>query len=395
MSTSGHNSQSLTVAIIAGESSGDQLGALLIRRMREQSAIPINFMGVGGPLMEAEGHKSLFPMSDIAVNGVVPVIKRLPSLLRSIDQAAKGVAAAKPDIVVHIDAQDFNKRVAGKLKAVAPNIPLIGYVSPTVWAWRPGRARKIAPLFKKLLAVLPFEPEAHKRLGGPETVYVGHPLLEKVEAFTATKEEKQRAASEPYTLLLLPGSRNSETSRLLPAFGEMVAELAKRMPDVRLVIPAVPHLLAQIEQAVASWPIKPEIVLGEEAKWRAFRTARAALAASGTVTLELALARVPTVLVYRVSPIEAAAGKVLIKIPYVALPSLILERKLIPEFLQHWTTAEITDSVVALLKDGPFREAQLSGFDEVRRIMSEGIESPSRRAAEIILEQIESTKKGA
>jgi lipid-A-disaccharide synthase len=338
--------------------------------------------------MQAEGFDSLFPMSDIAVNGVIPVIKRLPSLLRRIDQTARGVAALKPDVVVHIDAQDFNKRVAGKLKKRSPALPLIGYVSPTVWAWRQGRAKKIARLFNKLMAVLPFEPDVHKRLGGPDTVYVGHPLLEKAQAFVASSQEREEAALHPYKLLLLPGSRNSETSRLLPAFGEIVRELAVRQADVHLVIPAVAHVLPQIEQAVKDWPIKPDIVLGEEAKWQAFRTARAALAASGTVTLELALARVPTVLAYRVSPLEAAAGKVLIKVPYAALPSLILGRRLLPEFLQHWTTQEIVNSLAGLLEDGAARQAQLTGFDEVRHIMADGIVSPSRNAAEIVLAQL-------
>eukprot|EP01036_Dinobryon_divergens_P047716 gene47716-63993_t len=169
----------LVIGLVAGESSGDQLGARLMEGLLQISGSPIRFVGVGGPLMEGQGLKSLFPMRDIAVNGVLPVVARLPLLLRRIRETANFLAQSEADIVVHIDAQDFNQRVARRLKRLAPQTPLIGYVSPTVWAWRPGRAKKIRPLFKRLLAVLPFEPETHRRLGGPETLYVGHPLMER------------------------------------------------------------------------------------------------------------------------------------------------------------------------------------------------------------------------
>jgi lipid-A-disaccharide synthase len=377
----------LVVGIIAGESSGDQLGARLMRALRAQGGGPIRFVGVGGPLMVAEGLESLFPMADIAVNGLMPVIRRLPTLLRRMADAARGIAAARPDVVVHIDAQDFNQRVASRLQKLLPDTPFVAYVSPTVWAWRPRRARKIAKLYKHLMAVLPFEPQVHARLGGPPTTYVGHPLMERLDEFEPSPDEAlaRRSDSEP-TLLLLPGSRRSEISRLLPVFGEATELLRRRFPGLQVLLPAVPHLRPTIEAAVAGWPHAPRIVIGEDAKMAAFRQARAALAASGTVTLELALAGVPTVVAYKVGYIEGEIARRLITVESASLPNLILGAKLLPEFIDWgWTAQTLADAAAALLVEGPERDAQIKGFAEVRRRMGEGVDSPSRRAADIVL----------
>jgi lipid-A-disaccharide synthase len=379
----------LTIALVAGESSGDQLGARLIRELHRQAAAPVRFVGVGGPLMEAEGLTSLFPMADIAVNGLIPVLKRLPLLIRRISQTAKGIAAEQPHAVIHIDAQDFNQRVAKQLHRALPLTPIIAYVSPTVWAWRPGRAKKIAFYYKRLMAVLPFEPEVHRRLGGPETVYVGHPLMERLADFTADKTEAAQREKPPYRLLLLPGSRHAEVSRLLKVFGEASALLATRFPDLEILLPAVPHLRADILRWTADWPVRPQILEGEEAKLQAFRTARAALAASGTVTLELALARVPTVVAYRVSYIEGEIARRLISVESASLPNLILGRKLLPEFIDWgWTAQDLAASVAQIMEDGALRKAQLDGFEAVYRLMSAGISTPSATAAALVLDQI-------
>jgi lipid-A-disaccharide synthase len=377
---------SLTIGIIAGESSGDQLGARLMREIVDMAGGQIRFVGVGGPLMSAAGLQSLFPMSDIAVNGLFPVIKRLPLLLRRMRDATTGIAAAAPDVVVHIDAQDFNQRVASTLKSKLPFTPLIGYVSPTVWAWRPGRARKIAKLYTYLMAVLPFEPEAHQRLGGPPTAYVGHPLMERLADFTPDQREEERRMQEPFRLLVLPGSRHAEISRLMPVFGQAIDLLRLRFPDIIVVLPAVPHLRDAIAEHAAAWSVAPEIITGEEAKLAAFRTARAALAASGTVTLELALAAVPTVVAYKVSYIEGEIARRLIKVQSASLPNLILGRKLLPEFIDwNWNATSLADAVTAVLAEGAPRRAQLQGFSEVRTVMEQGIDRPSRFAAEIVL----------
>jgi lipid-A-disaccharide synthase len=379
----------LVIGLVAGESSGDQLGARLMESLMQMSGRPIRFVGIGGPLMEAKGLKSLFPMGDIAVNGVLPVIARLPLLLRRIRETAAYLAASHANIVVHIDAQDFNQRVARKLKQLIPETPLIGYVSPTVWAWRPGRAKKIRPLFKQLLAVLPFETEAHRRLGGPDTVYVGHPLMERQQAWNASAQENAARAREPYTLLILPGSRQTEISRLLPLFADAVAALSRQFPGLEIMLPAVDHLAEAIEAMTADWAVRPRIIRGEAEKWQAFRTARAALAASGTVTLELALANVPTVVAYRVSYLEEQAGKVLIKTRYASLPNIILERPLLPEFIPRgWTGTDLAEKLAALLADGKARTVQLDGFAEIRAIMAVDADNPSDKAARCILDTL-------
>jgi lipid-A-disaccharide synthase len=379
--------QPLTVALIAGESSGDQLGARLMREIAAQSNREVRFIGIGGPLMEAEGLKSLFPMADIAVNGVLPVLKRLPTLLARIGQAARAIAVSRPDVVVHIDAQDFNQRVARRLREALPGTPLIAYVSPTVWAWRPGRARKIAKLYNRLMAVLPFEPAVHRRLGGPDTVYVGHPLMERLADFAPGPADQKLRNTPPFRLLVMPGSRQSEISRLLPLFGEAAALLAERFPGLIVQLPAVSHLRADILRQTENWRCKPDVLDGETAKLAAFRTARAALAASGTVTLELAMARVPTIVAYKVNYIEGEIARRLIKVESASLPNLILGRKLLPEFIDWgWTATDLADSLEAVLQDGEARESQMAGFAEVHALMSQGVTTPSVTAAGIVLE---------
>jgi lipid-A-disaccharide synthase len=376
----------LIVALVAGESSGDQLGVRLMREIRAQSDREVAFIGIGGPLMEAEGLQSLFPMADIAVNGVLPVLRHLPKLLARISEAARGIAEAKPDVVIHIDAQDFNQRVARRLRKTVPRTPLIAYVSPTVWAWRPGRAKKIAKLYNRLMAILPFEPAVHRRLGGPDTVYVGHPLMERLSDFTPDPAEQRQRDSAPFRLLVLPGSRQSEISRLLPVFGEAAAILADRFPGLIVQLPAVSHLRAEILRQTANWRCKPDILDGEAEKLASFRTARAALAASGTVTLELAMARVPTVVAYKVSYIEGEIARRLIKVESAALPNLILGQKLLPEFIDWgWTATDLADRLEALLRDGEARDSQMAGFAEVHAMMADGVGTPSATAAAIVL----------
>jgi lipid-A-disaccharide synthase len=376
----------LRIAFVVGESSGDQLGARLMESLIALSDRPVVFAGVGGPLMEAGGLRSLFPMSDIAVNGLMPVIRRLPLLLRRIREASDAIAQAKPDAVVLIDAQDFNKRVAKRLKRLAPEIPIVGYVSPTVWAWRAGRARKLKPLLARLLAVLPFEPAVHARLGGPDTLYVGHPLMERRVDWQASAADQAQRDAAPYRLLLLPGSRRAEVSRLMPVFGEAVALLASRNPGLQVLLPVVPHLKETVMALAANWQVRPQFIEGEEAKWQAFRTARAALAASGTVTLELALARVPTVVAYIVSYIEGEIARRMITAQHAALPNIMLDRRAIPEFIDWgWGAEDLANTISPLLDNSPERTAQMAAFDQVEAAMQiDG--SPSEHAARAVLE---------
>ncbi len=379
----GARAPALKAFIVAGEHSGSHLGAGLMRALRAR--VPdIAFEGVGGREMLDEGLRPCFPLADIAVMGFVPVIARLPRILRRLDDAVASALLFQPDVVVIIDSPDFTHRVARRLRRAAPSIPIVDYVSPTVWAWRPGRARAMRPYVDHLLALLPFEPEAHRALGGPPCTYVGHPLIERLNVLRAAAGEGP-SPSEPPMLLVLPGSRRSEIARLTADFGAAVARVAAATP-VEVVLPAVHDLAAEIADRVASWPVAPRIVLGEADKFAAFRRARAALAASGTVTLELALAGVPMVVAYKVSRSEFWL-RFVVEVPSIVLPNLIVGRNAVPEFLQDACTPEaLAGALLPLIRGGPERDAQIGAFADVeRRMLFAGEDTPSGRAAGIVL----------
>jgi lipid-A-disaccharide synthase len=379
----------LDVFLVAGEPSGDQLGFKLMRALRAATGGAVRFRGVGGPAMTEEGLASLFPMADIAVMGFIPVIKKLPQLIRRIRETADAAIAEPPDLLIIVDSPDFTHRVARRVRAARPQVPIVDYVSPTVWAWRPGRAPRMRAYVDLLLALLPFEPAAHERLGGPRCVYVGHPLIERLDELRPDEAEAAARAATPPTLLVLPGSRRSEIERLMDDFGAAVAELARRLGPLDVVLPAVAHLEPLIRARAAAWPVAPRIVLGEEAKFAAFRRARAALAASGTVTLELALAQVPMTVAYRVSPVETLA-RFLVTAPSIVLPNLILGENAIPELLQEaCTPAALADATAPLLEGGAARDAQLAALRRLDGLMAlnDG-EGPSARAARLALELV-------
>jgi len=371
----------LKLALVAGEHSGDQLGFKLMRALKAETGGAVEFVGVGGEAMEAEGLQSFFPMSDIAVMGILPVLARLPSLLRRIAETAERIAAERPDGLVIIDSPDFTHRVARRLRATQPDLPVVDYVSPSVWAWRPGRARTMAAYVDGVLALLPFEPEAHRRLGGPRCVYVGHPLIERLG------ELRSRSARVANRVVVLPGSRRSEIRRLSADFGAALGLVAKELGPLDIILPTLPPVEALVREHVAGWPLTPRIVLGDAEKFRAFGSAQAALAASGTVTLELALAGTPLVGAYKVSKLEEQL-KYLIKVPSILLPNLILERRAIPELLQRDCTPEtLAAALSALMRDGPEREAQLAALAELdgRMRLPDGV-APSEAAAKAVLE---------
>jgi len=377
----------LKIWIVSGEESGDQLGAKLMRALKARfGAERLRFGGVGGRAMEAEGLKSLFPLEDIAVMGIVAVIGRLPTVLNRIRVTANAVVAANPDILIIIDSPDFTHRVAKAVRKRAPQIPVIDYVSPSVWAWRPGRAAKMRAYVDHLLALLPFEPDAHKRLGGPPTTYVGHPLIERVSEFRPTAGERNFHKDGPLNLLVLPGSRRSEVSRLIDTFGETLMLVQQRSSrPFEVTLPAVPHLAQEIRERTASWSVKPRIVEGEAAKWQAFRSADAALAASGTVTLELGLSGIPMVVAYKVSKIEALILRPLIKAQSIVLTNLVLGENAIPELIQEDCTPEtLAAALLPLLSETPERRAQEEALRRLDELMRIGDEVPSERAARIV-----------
>lgn len=380
----------LHIWIVTGEESGDQLGAKLVQALRRRlGADRVRFSGVGGRAMAREGVCSPFPIEDIAVMGITAVIGRLPTILDRIRRTAAAIAADRPDGLVIIDSPDFTHRVAARVRRALPVLPVVDYVSPSVWAWRPGRARTMRAYVDHLLALLPFEPEAHRRLGGPPTTYVGHPLIERLTDLRPAPGERRPIGGGPVELLVLPGSRRAEVGRLMGPFGETLRLLEARAPaPLRVTVPAVEHLADEIEERARAWPVTPELVRGEAAKWAAFRRAHAALAASGTVTLELGLSGVPMVVAYRVSRPEELL-KYLITVPSIVLTNLILGDNAIPEFIQHdCTPRNLAAALAPLLGDTPERTRQLDALARLDGLMRIGDETPSERAARIVAEQL-------
>ena len=373
------------VFLVAGEESGDRLGAALMAALRERSGGAVNFAGVGGRAMVAPGLHNPFPIDELAIVGF-GIVGKLPLILRRIRQTATAAVAARSDVLVIIDSPDFTHRVARRVRAAAPDIPIVDYVSPSVWAWRPGRAHAMRAYVDHVLALLPFEPKAHADLGGPPCSYVGHPLIEQVAELRPDAAETQRRASDPPVLLVLPGSRRGEIARMLPVFAEAIDRLSARIGAFDLVMPTVPHLVETLRAATATWRVAPRIVVDAAEKRAAFRVARAALAKSGTVTLELALAGVPMVAAYKVSAFEAFVARRMVKVPSVILANLVLGDNIVPEFLQEAATPEaLADALAPLIADTPQRRRQTDAFARLDAIMQIGSAVPSARAAEIVL----------
>jgi lipid-A-disaccharide synthase len=376
----------LKVFIIAGEESGDRLGGALIEALRRRAGADIAFAGIGGHAMAAQGVASLFPIDHLAIVGISAIPRRLPAILRDIARAAARVVAVRPDVLVIIDSPDFTHRVARRVRGAAPAIPIVDYVSPSVWAWRPGRARAMRAYVDHVLALLPFEPAAHERLGGPPCTYVGHPLSEQVARLRPSPEEACRRESDPPVVLLLPGSRSGEVARHLAVFGATLARLAEQGGPIEAVLPAVPHLAERVRAGVADWPVRPRVVVAEAEKWAAFRTARAALAASGTVTLELAVAGIPTVVAYKVALATELVYRAFVRVPTIVLANLVLDGNVMPQVIQRDATPErLAAELARLIGDTPERRAQLDAFARLDAVMAIGQARPSEAAADVVI----------
>ena len=372
------------VFLIAGEESGDLLGAGLMRELSRRLT-DVRFIGVGGARMAAAGLDSIFPIERIQLHGLSEVLVRLPDLWRRIRATAAAVAAADPDVLVVIDSPAFSLRVAKRVRRLNASIPIVDYVSPSVWAWAPWRARGMRPFVDRLMAILPFEPDVHRRLGGPPTTYVGHPLTERLDLLLPRPGERAPLGGGPPVLLVLPGSRRSEVRRLMSSFGETVKRVVDRAGTVEVVLPAVDALADDIHEAASGWAVRPTIVTGEDAKHAAFRRAHVALAASGTVTLELALAGVPMVVAYRVD-MFLRAMKPLFQAKSIVLPNLIADENAIPELLDSDATPDkLAAALLPLLSESPERARQLAAFGTVAALMQQGEGTPSARAADIVL----------
>lgn len=379
------------IVLIAGEESGDQLGAGLMRALRARLGPGIAFAGVGGHAMEREGLASAFPMSEIAVMGIGAVVARLPGIVRRGLALVDTIVTARPDALVIIDSPDFTHRVASRVRKRLPGLAIVNYVSPSVWAWRPGRAPRMRPYVDHVLALKPFEPAVHLRLGGPPCTYVGHPLIERLGELRPGPGERVIPDEKPLRLVVLPGSRRSEIGRLMEPFGTALGLFAAELgQDLDVVLPAVPHLAEEIRARAEGWPVRPTIVEGEAAKHAAFRAGHLALAASGTVTLELALSGVPMVVAYKVSRLELQL-RFLVKVPSIVLANLVLGENAVPEFVQEdCTPGKLAAALQALARETPERRRQVEAFARLDDIMEAGAATtPSERAAAVVIATIE------
>lgn len=374
------------IFLIATEESGDRLGASLMREMRARLGEGIRFEGVGGRAMAEAGLVSRFPIEELSIVGLAAVVKQLRSILRRIRETADAVIAAKPDALIIIDSPDFTHRVAKRVRARAPRIPIVDYVSPQVWAWRSGRARTMRGYIDHVLAILPFEPDALRKLDGPPCTFVGHPLTEQIASLRPSPVEQSRRDGAPPILLVLPGSRRSEIGHHMAVFGETLGQLQAQGLAFEAVLPTMPHLESAIARGLESWPVRPRVVIGEEAKRAAFRVAHAAFAKSGTVTLELALAQVPMVTAYRAGAVEAWIVRRRITSSSVILANLVIGENVIPEFIQEaCTAANLAPALRDVLTATPLRRRQQEAFARIDGIMSTGALPPSARAAEVVI----------
>ena len=382
------------IFLIATEESGDRLGAHLMKVLRQRLGDAVGFEGVGGLAMAKEGLKSLFPIEELSIIGFSAVIKQLPKVLRLIRQTVAAAVLAKPDILIIIDSPDFTHRVARRVRSRDPSIPIVDYVSPSVWAWRPGRARAMRRYIDHVLALLPFEPEEYRRLHGPPCSYVGHPLTEQLGLLRPSAKEQERRNGTPPVLLVLPGSRRGEIRHHMSVFGEALDRLQAQGRELELILPTMPHLLELVREGVSSWKVAPKIVVGEQDKRAAFRIASAALAKSGTVTLELALAGVPMVTAYRGGALEAWIVRRALTVTSVILANLVIGENVVPEFLQENCTAEkLANALGEVLTDSPMRRHQVEAFARIDGIMSTGNQTPSVRAADIVLGMLRRSRR--
>jgi lipid-A-disaccharide synthase len=378
------------IFLIAGEPSGDALGARLMAALRERTLGVVRFAGVGGEAMEAAGLRSLVPIQDLAVMGVLEVLPRARRIFRRVNETVAGVRAAKPDAVVTIDSSGFTWRVAQRLRRHGERVLLIHYVAPMVWAWRAGRARRMARWYDHLMALLPFEPPYFQAVGLACT-YVGHPVVESEADHGDGPAFRRRYGIGPDETLItvLPGSRRGEVHRLLPVFRAAIERLRQRYPALHVAIPTVSTVHEEVAAAAKDWGVRAVVVRGTEQKYDAFAASNAALAASGTVTLEVALASVPMVVAYRVNPLTHAIVRRLVKVRYANLLNIVLDRPAIPELLQDdCTPDQLARELAQLLDDSPARSREIEAYHQGLNRLGRGDVSPGLRAADCVLSLI-------
>ncbi|MEO9826254.1 MAG: lipid-A-disaccharide synthase [Paracoccaceae bacterium] len=377
--------------LLAGEPSGDKLGAALMAGLKER-APDITFKGVAGPLMQAEGMDSLFPMEELSVMGIAEVLPKYPELRRRLKETAQDVLNWQPDALLTIDSPDFSLRLAKLVKADS-DIRTIHYVAPSVWAWRPGRADKMAKHIDQVLALLPFEPP-YMEAAGMQCDFVGHPVVAEPKASDADVAafRARHGIGDAPIVLALPGSRRSEVARLAPIFGETLRLVLANNPQSRIVVPAAAAVAPAVKNAIAKWPGAPIVLdpmdseIPEHEKRTAFRAANVALAASGTVSLELAQAGTPMVIAYNMNWLSWQIMSRMARIDTVTLVNLVTGREAVPEFLgPACTPAAISEALIDLLNDPAAHATQRAAMAETMEKLGEGGEAPGLRAARAVL----------
>jgi len=372
------------VYLVAGEPSGDVLGARLIAALKRRAADRLAFAGLGGERMAGEGVESLFPIAELSHIGL-DAIPHIPHLLRRMREVGDDAVARGARVVVTIDVPDFSAGVWRRLRG--RGIPLVHYVAPTVWAWRPGRARRIARRIDHLLALFPFEPPYFEREGLPCT-FVGHPAVESraAQGDGAGFRARHGIARGP-VLALMPGSRRSEIARHLGPFGDTVRRLADRHGGLTLVLPTVQPVAAAVREAAAGWGVPHHVVEGEAERFDAVAAADAALVASGTATLEVALAGVPMIVTYRTHPLTFWVGRRLVSVRHLSLVNILLGRAAVPELVQDDCRGDaLAPALAGLLENPAAREAQRAAMREAVDLVRPGAEAPSDRAASVVLD---------
>ena len=378
----------VTLMLVCGEPSGDQLGAELMAGLKAVAGNSVRIVGVGGAAMTAQGLESLFPLDDTAVMGLREVVPRIPAILRRVREASDFALRTHPDAVVLIDSPDFTHRIAQRLKRIDRSIRTVNYVAPQVWASRPYRASRMAHYFDLVLALLPFEApffEAH----GLHATVVGHPVIERAKRMTGGAALRARLGIAPdaKVLAVLPGSRMNEVRLLMPPFREAVQRIARDVPGLVCVLPTVPHVAAAVRFRADNWPVPLHILDGEADKFAAFNAADAALAASGTVTTELALAGTPMVVGYKLGWLTYALARGFVTVRFATLGNIILDRGAIPEFIQKDCTGEnLARALLPLLGDTQERRKQAADLKLIDEKLGVGGEEPSLRAARALLE---------
>ena len=377
------------IFIVSGEASGDNLAGRLMAALKAKTEGRVRFAGVGGPQSEAHGLKSLFPMRELSLMGLAEVLPHLPRLIKRLNQTVAAARELKPDVIVTVDAPGFCLRFAHHMKG--SGIPIVHYVAPQLWAWRPGRAKKLAKRVDHLMALLPFEVPFFANYGIPCT-YVGHPAIESGAMRgdgPAFRKRHGLPAGVP-VLCVLPGSRSGEVRRMLPVFGEALRRLTKTYPDLRVVIPVAASVAEEVDALTKDWPLPVIRVVAEEERFDAFAACDAAMTKSGTVTLELALAQVPMVVAYRVAQATAfLVRRMGVSVEHASLVNLLAGRTVVPELIQEECTADrLVAESDALFRSDEARAAQREGFREIIKIMGEATPPPSERAAKVVLDAV-------